>query len=631
LPPPPGLRVDGAPLVPQQLAQEIAPYGEYSPTRFVAWHPLEQSMLILRRAAGVPQLFLLREPLGTPLQLTRGKDGVRSAVFDPKRGAYLIIARDQGGDEATQLFRLDLKTLEEKPLMVGPEQYTLGPWNASQDRVIVIARSLDRNGRRETPPAELYVLDPLDPESRVPIGTLPAAHWRLVRWLDREGRLIVSEPLSMTRSRLWVLDPLSGRRTELAEADGVEPRDGDPWLYRKRYDGDVARLVRIDLRTGEREWVTRSVEHEVDSWAVSRDGKRIAVLYNVEGRSLLQLLDRDLNPIAIPALPPGLVTSLSWHRNGRDLAVTIESADSPGEVYSIDVETKQLVRWTRHPRVPGAKRPFVEAEPIQWTSFDGTVITGFIHRPAAVPAINAASVRGKRRPVVIDVHGGPASQARPGFRGLINYWINEQGWAVIYPNVRGSSGFGRRFLDADNGPRREDALKDLGALLDWIAMQPDLDSTRVAVIGGSYGGYMALASAVRYGHRLAAVFSHSGISHFVTYLETTESHYRELRRAEYGDERDPVMRRFLDGISPLTHADAIRVPLMIAHGKNDPRVPVSEAEQIVRRVRANGTPVWYLLAEDEGHGFVKKANVDYQFALLTLFLERQFAQRSPTP
>jgi dipeptidyl aminopeptidase/acylaminoacyl peptidase len=630
LAPPPAVRVDGAPGVPQQLASDMAPYGDYTPTRFVAWHPTEQDMLILRRAGGVPQLFLLRDPLATPQQLTRGRDAVRGAVFEPRRGAYVILARDTAGDEATQLYRLDLKTLEEKPLMVGPEQYTLGPWNQAQDRVLVIARSLDRDrgARRDPPVADVYVLDPLAPEQRTRLTALPGVHWRLVRWLDRENRLIVNEPVSATVSRLWSIDLATGRRTELGDGDATpDLREGDPWLYRKRYDGDLAKLSRIDIRSGEREWVTRTVEHEVDLWAVSRDGRRIAVLYNVEGKSALRLIDRDLTVRAVPQLPPGVVTALAWHRNGRDLALSIEAADSPGEIYSIDVETRQVVRWTRHPRIPGTKQPFVEAELIQWPSFDGTLVTGFIHRPAAIPAVNAGTVRGRRRPVVIDVHGGPASQARPGFRGQVNYWINELGWAVIYPNVRGSTGFGRRFVDADNGYRREDALKDLGSLLDWIATQPDLDASRVAVIGSSYGGYLALASGARYGNRLAAVYSNAGISHFVSFLEATESYRRDLRRAEYGDERDPAMRRFLDSISPLTHAESIRAPLMVAHGRNDPRVPLSEAEQIVRRVRANGTPVWFLLAEDEGHGFVKKANAEYQFALLTLFLERHLGRR----
>ena len=289
-------------------------------------------------------------------------------------------------------------------------------------------------------------------------------------------------------------------------------------------------------------------------------------------------------------------------------------------VFSLDVETGNVARWTQHAAVNGVKRPFSEAEPIAWKSFDGLAISGFIHRPSS------KEFSGKR-PVIISIHGGPESQARPGFRGRSNYWINERGYAMIYPNVRGSSGFGKRFLEADNAKKREDSVKDIGALLDWVQTQPDLDASRVAVMGGSYGGYMVLATSMMYSNRLAAASNSVGISHFVSFLENTETYRRDLRRSEYGDERDPDMRKFLESISPLTHADKIKLPLMVSHGKNDPRVPYTEAEQIVKKVRANGSPVWYLLAEDEGHGFAKKANADFQFATMTTFYDRYLLKR----
>jgi dipeptidyl aminopeptidase/acylaminoacyl peptidase len=323
----------------------------------------------------------------------------------------------------------------------------------------------------------------------------------------------------------------------------------------------------------------------------------------------------------VPTLPSGLISSASWHKNGRDLALAIESAESPGEVFSLNTDTGMVTRWTQHPMMPFVKRPFTEAEPISWRSFDGMTISGFMHRP------NAKDFPGKR-PVIISIHGGPEVQSRPGFRGRTNYWINERGYAMIYPNVRGSSGFGKRFLEADNARKREDSVKDIGALLDWIHAQPELDTTRVAVMGGSYGGYMVLAASVMYSHRLAAAFDSVGISHFVSFLENTETYRRDLRRSEYGDERDPETRKFLDSISPLTNANKIKVPLMVSHGKNDPRVPYTEAEQIVKKVRANGSPVWYLLAEDEGHGFAKKVNADFQFAAMTTFYDKYLLKKT---
>jgi dipeptidyl aminopeptidase/acylaminoacyl peptidase len=620
LAPPLAMRTEGVPPIPQSLAQDIAPYGDFGATRFVAWHPLEQDMLILRRAGNINQLYLQADPKGKPVQLTRGKEPVRGASFEPRRGDYILFARDNGGDEATQIYRLDPKTQQETLLTPTGELHSLGPWNAAQDKVIITARPLDRMGKRELASMDVYAIDPMQPEARFKLATLAGAGWRVLRWLDQENRLILSESQSTVSSSLWSLDLATGRRVALGDAD-EDDTTADRWLYRKRYDGDFGKLSRIDIRTGERQWITRDFDYDVDSWSVARGGKRIAVLLNVQGNAQLKLFDAALEPLPVPALPSGLISSISWHRNGRDLAFSLESADSPGELFSLDAENGLITRWTQHPAVNNVKRPFAEAEPISWKSFDGMTITGFLHRP------NARDFPGKR-PVIISIHGGPAGQARPGFRGRSNFWINERGYALIYPNVRGSAGFGRRFLEADNSRKREDSVKDIGALLDWIAAQPDLDPRRVAVMGGSYGGYMVLAACVMYSNRLAAASNSVGISHFVSFLENTETYRRDLRRSEYGDERDPEMRKFLDSISPLTHAEKIRVPLMVSHGKNDPRVHYTEAEQIVRKVRANGQPVWYLLAEDEGHGFAKKANADYQFATMTSFYDKYLLKKT---
>ena len=619
---PAAMRTEGVPTISQTLATEIAPYGEFTPTRFVGWHPIERDMLLLRRAGNTNQLFVLSDPMGKLQQLTKGREPIRAAAFEPKRGEYILFARDSGGDEATQIYRLDPKTLLETQLTPSGELHSLGPWNASQDKVIITARALDRAGKRELAIVDVYAIDPQQPEARFKLASLPGAGWRVVRWLDGENRLIASEYLSSTSSKLWSIDLASSKRTEIGtgEAD-LDGNIGDRWLYRKKFDGDFGKLSRVDLKNGDRQWVTKDIENDVDSWSIARSGKRIAVLANASGRAQLKLYDADLKPLPVPPLPPGLISSANWHRNGRDLALAIESADSPGEVFALNVETGNVARWTQHAAVVGVKRPFAEAETIVWKSFDGLAISGFIHRPSS------KEFSGKR-PVIISIHGGPESQSRPGFRGRSNYWINERGYAMIYPNVRGSSGFGKSFLEADNAKKREDSVKDIGTLLDWVRTQPDLDASRVAVMGGSYGGYMVLATSMMYSNRLAAASNSVGISHFVSFLENTETYRRDLRRSEYGDERDPDMRKFLDSISPLTHADKIKLPLMVSHGKNDPRVPYTEAEQIVKKVRANGSPVWYLLAEDEGHGFAKKANADFQFAAMTTFYDRYLLKKA---
>jgi dipeptidyl aminopeptidase/acylaminoacyl peptidase len=627
--PPSAMKVDGAPPVPQALAEDIEPYGEFFPTRFMAWHPTEQDMLVLRRAATAAQLFLLTDPKAKPIQLTRGREPVRDAVFEAKKGSYILFARDKSGDEATQIFRLDPKTFEEKQITPNGEMHTIGPWNSARDKLIITASPLDStngNGaRREQSSLTVYAVNPLQPEARFKLTTLQGAGWSVLKWLDRENRLILSEAQTDGRSVAWSMDLATGARRKIDTGFAFDDEQaGDRWVHRRTVDEDFVKLSRTDMRSGEREWITRKFPHDVDTWSVSKANGRLAVLLNVNGLAQLKLFAEDLTQLALPPLPPGLITSVSWHKNGRDLALTIESADSPGEVFSIDVDAQQVLRWTQHASVPNVDRPFAEAAPIAWKSFDGMMITGLIHRPPrSLPRPPTAKF-----PVIINVHGGPAAQSRPGFQGRTNYWINERGVAMIYPNIRGSSGFGKKFREADNGTKREDAVRDIGALLDWIQTQPDLDASRVAIMGGSYGGYVALAAAIAYGDRISAVYSSVGISHFVSFLENTETYRRDLRRSEYGDERDPAMRRFLDLISPLTHADKLKVPLLVSQGKNDPRVAYTEAERIVKKVRANGTNVWYLLAEDEGHGFAKRDNQDYQFATATMFFDRYLLKKS---
>jgi dipeptidyl aminopeptidase/acylaminoacyl peptidase len=294
--------------------------------------------------------------------------------------------------------------------------------------------------------------------------------------------------------------------------------------------------------------------------------------------------------------------------------MTVGSAQGPGQIHVLDIATGKVEGWTRAEAAPGVDMSrFRDQQIIRWKSFDGRSISGLLNLPPA-------RFTGPR-PVLIDIHGGPEGQARLGFMGRYNYLIEEMGLAIIQPNVRGSSGFGKTFLSLDNGMKREDSVKDIGALLDWIATQPGLDASRVMVSGGSYGGYMSLAVSFHYADRIAGAVDDVGISHFVTFLESTESYRRDLRRVEYGDERDPAMREFLNRISPLTNAHKIRKPLFVVQGKNDPRVPYTEAEQIVQKVRANGTPVWYLRAENEGHGFARKENADFRFYAMVRFIE----------
>jgi dipeptidyl aminopeptidase/acylaminoacyl peptidase len=290
----------------------------------------------------------------------------------------------------------------------------------------------------------------------------------------------------------------------------------------------------------------------------------------------------------------------------------MQMAKSPGDCWALDVATGMAESWTASETAVKTE-DFPEAELVEWKSFDGKMISGFLYKPPA-------KFTGKR-PVLVMIHGGPEGQSQPVFLGRNNYLLNEMGIALIYPNVRGSTGYGKTFSLLDNGFKREDTYKDINALFDWIATRPDLDAGRLAVEGGSYGGHMTLAVSTFYSERIRCSVDIVGMSNLVTFLEHTEAYRRDLRRVEYGDERDPKMREFLEKIAPMNNIEKIKKPMLVIAGKNDPRVPVSESQQIADALKTQGTPVWLIIAKDEGHGYRKKPNQDFQFYTTVEFLQ----------
>jgi dipeptidyl aminopeptidase/acylaminoacyl peptidase len=371
----------------------------------------------------------------------------------------------------------------------------------------------------------------------------------------------------------------------------------------------------MDLTTRRLTPLTTGIDWDVTEFALSWDGNTIALVTNEAGISRLYLLDtRTRRRRQVAGLPSGILGGLVWQRSGGRLGFTFGDTRSAGDAYSLAPATGKLTRWTASETGGLDTKALGEPTLIRWPSFDGREISGFYYRP---PPHFAG-----KRPVLIDIHGGPEGQARPGFQGRGNYFLHELGVAIIEPNVRGSTGYGKSFVKLDNGLRREDTIKDIGALLDWIGRQPELDGSRIMVTGGSYGGYMTLMVATTYNERICCSLDVVGISNLATFLTHTESYRRDLRRVEYGDEREQEMRAFMDRTAPINNAAKITKPLFVVQGANDPRVPRSEAEQMVATVKRNAGPVWYLLAKDEGHGFRKKANADFQFYATVAFVRK---------
>ena len=622
------LKADGIPPIPAELAAKVARYTEFKPATVVDWHPEKRELVIARRAGDITQLHRVAAPGSEPKQLTAFAEPVRFGTYLAAKPDALVFSRDSGGNEQRQIYRLDASDAPPVLLTDARRKNDVGGFTHARDYLLIETTDVDATGRRENPATELTLLHPLDQAKSRKIATLPGTGWGSFSFSFDDKQLALLEFKSVNETYVWVMDLTDGSRKRVLPADGEKPthpiatfslnfsREGKGLFLATDRDGEFHKLAYLDLASGKLEYFGESGDWDVEDVALSPDGRTLAVITNEGGIGALRLYDADSRrALPRPSLPIGTVSGAVWHWNSRDLAVTISSAQSPSDVYTIDVRENRVERWTET-KVPGLDAAnFRSAERISWKSFDGRTIGGFITRPPA-------RFTGKR-PVIVMIHGGPEGQARPGFLARWNYFIDELGIALVQPNVRGSTGYGKTFVALDNGMKREDSVKDIGALFDWIRTQPDLDADRIAVEGGSYGGYMVLGVATNFPERIAGAVDVVGIANFVSFLESTESYRRDLRRVEYGDERDPAMREFLTRISPVNNAQKIKAPLFVVAGLNDPRVRYTEAEQIVAAARRNGVPVWYLLADNEGHGFARKENADYLFyAMIAFFQER---------
>ncbi|HRG52109.1 MAG TPA: prolyl oligopeptidase family serine peptidase [Bacteroidia bacterium] len=383
-------------------------------------------------------------------------------------------------------------------------------------------------------------------------------------------------------------------------------KDGKGIYLITNKDSEFNRLAYFEFASKKLNFITTSIPWDIEETVLSKDGNKLAFIANENGISKLYLMQTATNNFtAVANSPIGVFHNIQWAADSKSIGLTISSYRSSADIYEYSTQTQEFIRWTESELGGMDISSLQEPTLISWKSFDTKNISGFLYK--------ASSKFSGKRPVMINIHGGPESQYRPGFIGRNNYYLNELGITIIFPNVRGSAGYGKTFLDADNGMKRLDSPKDIGALLDWIATQPDLDKDRVMIMGGSYGGYMTLATSYMYSNKIKCSMDVVGISHFGTFLKNTEAYRRDLRRVEYGDEQDPKMADFFENIAPLNHTAEIKKPLFIVQGENDPRVPASEAIQMKDKIKANGGVVWFLMAKDEGHGFKKKNNVDFHF------------------
>ncbi|MEO7177800.1 MAG: prolyl oligopeptidase family serine peptidase [Allosphingosinicella sp.] len=611
---PAAIVADGIPAVPDALAERTRPYLEFRTAGLLGWNPAKRSLAIVTRFGNTAQIHEVARPLGMRRQITFEADAIAGASYARKVGDVLVVQKDVGGSEFWQLYVQGNGRL--KLITDGKSRNEINGW--SHDGRWLAYTSTRRNGTD----SDIYVVDPRNPSSNRLLAEVKGGGWALADFAPDGRSAIVGEYLSVTKTNLYRVDVATGRMTPIGDHSkpisygGVRyAPNGTLWVTSDE-GSDFQRLGTLDPATGRFTAMAPEARWDVENFDISEDGRFIAYIVNEAGVSRLRILDPHTRKSrSVAGLPVGTMGGVEIAPWG-DIAVSVSSARSPSDVYVVNPKSLAVARWTESET--GGLDPRRNVEPIlvETTSFDGEKVSGFLYRP------DPARFPG-RRPLIVNIHGGPEGQSRPGFLGRNNYLLNELGIALFYPNVRGSTGFGKRFVALDNGPDlRENSVKDIGAYLDVLARDPSLDPARFAETGGSYGGYMCYASAIRYGERFKAANCIVAISNFVTFLENTQSYRRDLRRVEYGDERDPVQRKKLIAISPLTRVKELRLPLMVQTGGNDPRVPPSEAEQVIKAVRRNDGVAWHLLAQDEGHGYAKKANQDYAFWTSLMFWQR---------
>jgi dipeptidyl aminopeptidase/acylaminoacyl peptidase len=613
---PGNLIVQDIPAIPHSITERLGQYLQSRSAMFCDWAPDGQGLMISTRFGQTYQLHHVRQPGGARKQITFFKEPVYAGRYCQAPGHNgFVYSLDTGGAEYYQIYYYDLDNGQRKLLTDGTSKNGSPLW--SHQGTLMAYSSTARNERDH----DIYLNDIQSPDSARLVCKVQGL-WAPVAWSPDNQKLLLLDYISATETYYHLLDLNSGdvellfpKGDPVAYGDAVWSQDGQGIYFIADIDSEFMHLHYVDLATREVQGITRHIPWNVTELSLAPQGDSLAFTVNEDGWGKLYLLDVSSHEIhGLDGLNLGIASSPCFSPDGQHIAFTLHDPTTPGDIFSVAVQTGNITRWTES-EVGGLNTSrFPRPSLIRYASFDNREIPAFYYRPE--------QNSDRPYPVIISIHGGPESQYRPGFSALFQYWLNELDIAVIAPNVRGSTGYGKTYIKLDNGYLREDSVKDIGALLDWIAEQPELDEKRVCVYGGSYGGYMVLASLMHFSDRLRCGIDMVGISNFVTFLKNTKAYRRDLRRVEYGDERDPKMAAFLNAISPTTNAHRIQRPLMVAQGYNDPRVPASEAEQIVETVRANGMDVWYLLAMDEGHGFHKQVNLEYYYAAMSLFLER---------
>lgn len=613
------LVLEGIPETPPALRERLRMYQAVRGSALMDFAPDGRGLLIATRFGETNQLHRVDAPGGDRRQITFYDEPVATAIYRPmERGGKhtILMQRDTGGNEVFQLYLVDEKSGDITRLSDGKSRNTDAVF--SHDGRFVAWTSVASDSSR----SRIFVSE--IGKSDAPDKVLEEdGTWTAAAFSPDNGTLAIVKDISAAETQIWRIDLDAGTKTQLdpspVKVFRQQPRfssDGRYLFYISDENSEYRRLIRYDLREGRKDVFTGNLPWDIEHFELSPDGRTLAFTLNNNGASELDVWDiRRGRKLGGPKLPPGEIENLKFSHDGRNLGFTLNGTTGR-DVYVWDTRNRRLTQWTDSEVGGLDKSAFVAPQLVSYQTFDQDEsgrrkIPAYLYKPAGNGPF----------PVLVYIHGGPESQFRPNFNAFIQYLALELKIAVLAPNVRGSTGYGKAYIELDNGMKRADAVKDIGAAIDWIGTQRELNAQRVALYGGSYGGYLTYATMIDYGDKIAAGISAGGISNFVTFLTNLSGYRRDQRRPEYGDERDAQTRDYLEKISPLTNASRIKKPLLIIAGANDPRVPASEAEQMLRAVRANGADAWYLLARDEGSGFQRKSNRDVENGAIAAFLK----------
>ena len=614
------LILEDIPLIPQRISDDISRYQNIRSGSFQNFNEDGTEMYISTRFGNVSQLHKVKKPGGARFQLTYFEEPIGSINRQPD-GEVIAFTMDAKGNENAQVFILNPKNGEYKMLTDGISRNGSPVW--SEDGEKIAYRSNKRNGASN----DVWITSVDDKnKSEMILESQDGTSWGAIDWSNDNKKILIQNYISVSNSKIYSIDVESKTKSLIIGSNdkksvniGLNFDNDDKGIFFITNEfSDYRNLAYKNIQTGQITLITNDIKWNVDSFVLSKDGSRAAFSINENGFSSLYLMETSSYKFnKVKNIPIGLVSGIEFNRQSTSLGLSINTYQSPSDAYTLELKKDplqygDLVKWTESEIGGLDTSKFVKPKFFSYETFDGLNIPAFIYKKKSE----------KPLPVIIYIHGGPESQSRPRFSSTFQQWIDKLGVAVITPNVRGSNGYGKNFLELDNGFKREDSVKDIGSLINWIEKQPDLDASKIAVYGGSYGGYMVLASAVFYSDKLKAAVDVVGISNFVTFLKNTKDYRRDLRRVEYGDERDPKMRDFLEKISPNNNVEKIKVPMFVIQGQNDPRVPVTEAEQIVDALRNSNKQVWYMNALNEGHGYRKKENRDIYQQAVILFLEK---------